>query len=298
MMDRRRLMGAGAAMAAVIGIGGERARVFAQDAYGTPEASPEAMPGIAPIRWQVESIIASDGMATPVDGMATPTDDMATPTDGEAAPIVENIYTLQFLLDGILNIQADCNLGRATYEIEGENITIDEGITTLVACEDMATSDQFWATLEGAETWGITTEYSDVLTITAADGSSLVLNPTLQGVTWQWQEFQSGDGSLMVADDPTRFTLEFFYDGSVQAQVDCNSGRGDLVVTGSSIELVLATTRKLCSDDSQGGQYLDWLGQVTSYVIRGDTLNLALPMDAGILVFKAYVEPEEATPVA
>jgi len=285
-MDRRRLIGTSAALATAIGLGGSRRTVFAQDGQGTPESTPEAGSGIAPIRWQVVSMFA--------DG------ETATPTDNAAPTLGDKVYSLQFFPDGNVGIQADCNVGRATYTLDGENIAITQGISTLVACENMAASDQFWATVTGAATWSITTDASDQLTITATDGSSLVLDPTLPGVVWQWQEFQSDDGSVVEASDPTQFTLEFMYDGSVQARVDCNSGRGDLVVTGSSIEIVLATTRKLCSDDSQDGQYLDWLGQATSWVIRGDTLNLALPMDAGILVYKAYVDVtmEEATPVS
>jgi len=58
---------------------------------------------------------------------------------------------------------------------------------------------------------------------------------------------------------------------------------------------VIATTRKLCSEDSQDGDYLNWLMSATSFVIRGNTLNLAPPMDSGIMVFEAVIK-DQATP--
>lgn len=232
---------------------------------------------IAPIIWQVESLTAADGTVTEMG---------------------DKVYTLKFRADGSIGIRADCNVGTASYTLDGDMITITQGISTLVACEDMATSDAFWAVLTMASQWGIATDASDQLTITASDGSSLTANPTVTGVVWQWKEFQSMDDTVVVASDPAHFTLQFNDDGSVQAQVDCNTGRGDATIEGSNITLVIATTRKLCSEDSQDSQYLDWLSQATSFVIRGNTLNLALPMDSGIMVFEAVDIVDDATPAA
>jgi len=45
-------------------------------------------------------------------------------------------YTLAFNEDGSLFVQADCNTSRGTYELNGSQLTISIGATTLVACEE------------------------------------------------------------------------------------------------------------------------------------------------------------------
>ncbi|HRA48634.1 MAG TPA: META domain-containing protein [Thermomicrobiales bacterium] len=273
-MDRRNVLKAGIGLTAAYGIATRAGIAFAHD-EGTPEATPGAMQGIAPIVWKLASI----------DG----DDDTFTPT-------AEQVFTVQFMPDGHINIQADCNVGNASYHLDGESLMIMQGITTLVACEDPTASDTFWAALNKVHSWSISTDASDQLKLTFGENDeAMVFDPTLGNVIWHWSEFQSGDGSVVTAKDPSRYTLEFTADGMVQAQVDCNSGRGDAIINGSEIKLVIATTRKLCSEDSQDGDYLNWLMSATSFVIRGNTLNLAPPMDSGIMVFEAVIK-DQATP--
>lgn len=45
-------------------------------------------------------------------------------------------YSLAFSEDGSMFVQADCNTSRGTYELNGSQLTISIGATTLVACEE------------------------------------------------------------------------------------------------------------------------------------------------------------------
>jgi heat shock protein HslJ len=52
-------------------------------------------------------------------------------------------YTLEFLADGTVAIQADCNQASGTYIVEGSNLTIEVGPTTLAMCPPGSLSDRY-----------------------------------------------------------------------------------------------------------------------------------------------------------
>lgn len=111
------------------------------------------------------------------------------------------------------------------------------------------------------------------------------MNP-LAGTTWQWLHTEYGDGSVLEAADPSRYTLTFIADGSLTAQVDCNRGRGTYTVVDSSLEIgPLATTRMMCPEGSQDHDFLKDLDIAVTYIIEDDYLYVALMYDTGIMVF-------------
>jgi hypothetical protein len=57
----------------------------------------------------------------------------------------------------------------------------------------------------------------------------------LIGTTWQWVETVYGDGSVLRADDPSRYALLFDETGQVAVKLDCNSGGGEYTVDNSSL---------------------------------------------------------------
>ena len=59
-------------------------------------------------------------------------------------------YTIAFNADGTANIKADCNNVGATYTLEGSNINISLGPTTLAACPEDSLDQQFLVDLENA----------------------------------------------------------------------------------------------------------------------------------------------------
>lgn len=58
-------------------------------------------------------------------------------------------YTIEFLEDGAVAIQADCNRGRAEYELGADGqITLSPIATTMMLCPDGSLGDRFVNTLD------------------------------------------------------------------------------------------------------------------------------------------------------
>jgi heat shock protein HslJ len=75
---------------------------------------------------------------------------------GTVTPVEEIVvndptrYVVLFNADGTVNIQADCNTVFSTYTTDGSSITINPGISTLMACPEDSQSDQFMTQLNAA----------------------------------------------------------------------------------------------------------------------------------------------------
>jgi len=107
----------------------------------------------------------------------------------------------------------------------------------------------------------------------------------LTGTSWQWvQSVYEGD-MVVLANDPTRYTITFNDDGSVQAQIDCNQGRGTYTVDGSNLTFgAITSTRMACPGDSQDGVFAADLAAVTSYMFADGNLHLTTSTD-GVMEF-------------
>lgn len=248
-------------------------------AQGTPKAgTPEAVPGIPPVIWQLASITSADGTEQTPDDPAK--------------------YTLQFLPDGFAAIVADCNVGSGPYTIDGNNLDISNIITTLVACPPESISDEYVQRLDEAVSFGF--EDEALVLALPTDGDSLRFLPTLTGVVWEWQGFLGGDDSEVIPENPANYTLQFLSDGTINVQADCNRGRGSYTAESGQIDLTaIALTRMACPPGSLSSEFVADLEEVNTFVFRDGNLYLALPVDVGIHEFTARVaELEQATPTA
>ncbi len=63
-------------------------------------------------------------------------------------------YTLTFRVDGVA-IQADCNRGRGSYDLDGASILFGPIATTLMACPGESMADRYLRTLGDVRTWVI-----------------------------------------------------------------------------------------------------------------------------------------------
>ncbi len=54
--------------------------------------------------------------------------------DTQTTPDDPTRYTLAFLPDGNYQVQADCNRGRGVYQVDGNRLTLGQGMMTLMAC--------------------------------------------------------------------------------------------------------------------------------------------------------------------
>ena len=108
------------------------------------------------------------------------------------------------------------------------------------------------------------------------------------GGTWQLVKFQSSDEKTLTPDDKSKYTLQFNTDGSLNALIDCNRGRGTWKsFEASHLELgPLALTRAMCPQGSLHDLIAkDW-EFVRSYTIKNGHLFLSLMADGGIYEFE------------
>ena len=74
---------------------------------------------------------------------------MVTPAE-TVAPDDPGAYLIDFLPDGVIGIQADCNSGSGTYEADGGSLSINITATTLSLCAEDSLSDLFIRSLNAA----------------------------------------------------------------------------------------------------------------------------------------------------
>ena len=207
-------------------------------------------------------------------------------------------YTVQFLDDGRLVAQADCNTALGTYTQDGsEQFTITMGAMTLALCPEGSLSDQFVQELGQVEALAFT-ESGELLLMETA-GGALRFQPSLIGVVWEWTGLLSGDGSTVTPDDPARYTIEFLPEGMVAVGADCNRGRGTFTRDGSQIDIgVNALTRAMCPPGSLSNDFVAYLTDVVAVTFADGQLHMDLPMDSGILSFRPQPYEPAATPAA
>lgn len=112
----------------------------------------------------------------------------------------------------------------------------------------------------------------------------------LGGTSWQLVRFQGGDGTTLVPDDKTKYTLAFSTDGRMQARIDCNRGQGGWESPGPNQLRFgpLVLTRAQCPPGSLHDQIVRHWSYFRSYVIRNGHLFLSLMADGGIYEFEPF----------
>lgn len=99
----------------------------------------------------------------------------------------------------------------------------------------------------------------------------------LVGRVWQWQRSDLPGGKSVTAASPERYTLAFQPGGRVLLRADCNRGSGSYEVNGNAMKMGPAATTKMgCPPDSQDGEFLRQLVEVTGYNVSGNELALTL----------------------
>lgn len=116
----------------------------------------------------------------------------------------------------------------------------------------------------------------------------------LAGTKWELVHFQSSDDSIgtIKPADPTVYTMELNAGGELALRLDCNRAMGKWKAhpTGADQGHITfdapAMTRAFCGEASMDTRIARDLAFVVSYVLRDDTLNLALKMDSGIYTWR------------
>jgi heat shock protein HslJ len=199
----------------------------------------------------------------------------------ELTPVPDGVKaTAEFTTDQISG-SSGCNRFSGGYTADGNTIDIGPLASTAMACvgQAMAVEADYLARLDEAATFSIgdgTMTLSDkagqvVLSYTVA------VPVTLTGTNWSATGINTGTGAVSSLVAGTTVTAVFGDDGTLSGKAGCNTYNGTYEVSGTSMTIgPLATTRMACAPDvsKQEANYLEALGRVTTYSIRGDQLEL------------------------
>ena len=111
---------------------------------------------------------------------------------------------------------------------------------------------------------------------------------TLGGTSWRLVQIMSMDDNTYKPDDPSRYTLSFGTDGSMNVLADCNRGKGSWTSeSGSQLQFgPIAATMAMCPPESLHDRYLSQFEWVRSYVMKDGHLFLATMADGSIIEFE------------
>jgi heat shock protein HslJ len=205
-------------------------------------------------------------------------------------------YSLVFQGDGSLDITADCNTGRGSYQAQGQSIQIQPGSMTKAVCPPGSRSDQLIQYLASAASYSVQdgSLYIDL----AADGGTLVfarseavtagngaVQQALQANPWQWDAFASPAGETDV-ENPGSYLLTFHEDGTVEIKADCNTAAGTYSIDGIKMSIQVGpVTQPACAAGSRNEEFIRYLGSASVYIYQPGELFINLAGDGGTMRF-------------
>jgi heat shock protein HslJ len=254
----------------------------------------------AVVRLLIPGLFAAQAPAVP-DEIAIPPViwEMVSFSEPDRAPVTIPDpwrYTVQFLPEGRLLTRLDCNQGSGGYTAAAGVLALTPLAVTTAMCPPDSVDTTFQRLLARATSYRFDPEVGALL-LRGEDGV-VQLQPVLPGVVWQWQGNVSSTGEVTTRpDDPSQYTVEFLPDGTLAIQADCNHATGNVILTGSQLDLQIGgVTKMACPPGSLMTPFLADLDQVVSYTIQ-QTLTLALAGGNGVMQFAPVVaEAATATP--
>lgn len=235
-------------------------------------------------------VITAADLAPPLAGVTWEWVSLTDPA-GVTAVADPSLYTILFNADGSANVTVDCNNILADYTVDGSNISIALGPSTLVACANPELDAQFTNGLTNAAIYFF--EGGELYMDMVADGGTLRFRaagapqPSLTGTNWQWVSTTT-PVEVVTVNDPTRYTILFNADGTAAIQADCNSVAASYTADGGSISIVPGpTTLAACPSDSLGEQFVAELGAVAIYFFQNGELYMDMMADSGTMRFQA-----------
>jgi heat shock protein HslJ len=209
-------------------------------------------------------------------------------TELNGAPALsETTVTLNFA-DGSATGSDGCNNYRAGYVVDGDAITFQPGMSTMMACPEpiMAQTAGFSAALAATSTY--TTDGS-TLALLDASGTAVAtfsaVSTDLAGTSWDVHSYNNGIQAVVSLVAGSSITVEFGADGVVSGSSGCNTYSGAYTSDGvGSITIgPLASTRMMCGDPAvmeQEALFLTAMQTAAVYWLNGNSLDLRTAEDA------------------
>jgi heat shock protein HslJ len=172
-----------------------------------------------------------------------------------------------------------CNYFFASYEQDGASLTIREIGSTLMACPDLESEGEYFATLEKVASSRVDGEN---LVLLSEEGDTLLVfapaeHMALEGTTWVLTSLNTGRDSISSPVWGAEATA-IIEDGVIGGTTGCNHYSGEFTVDGADIEVgELIQTEMYCMEPEgvmeQEQAYLQALSQVATYEITRDRLT-------------------------
>jgi heat shock protein HslJ/LysM repeat protein len=191
-----------------------------------------------------------------------------------------NNYTVQFMPDGTVAIQADCNRVGGTYTLDGSAITIELGPTTLVACPPDSLGDQFVANLGAAAIYFFQGENLFIdLKFDSGTMQFSARSNVLAGTSWSVTGYFNGQSGVVSPIIGTELTATFGQDGNLTGSAGCNDYSTTYQVDGSTITIgpPISTLMECAEPEGVMEQellYLTALGTAATYAFQGEFLEM------------------------
>jgi heat shock protein HslJ len=287
---------AGIASAAIYFFEGENLFIDLVADSGTMQFSPET----------VEDVEAESGQG---DLLTSNQWEWSATTSPEAMSEVADPtrYTVTFMEDDSLSIQADCNVVLGTY-VAGEDgsLSITLGASTLAACPPDSQDVEFLGYLANArfyfiEEGSLSIEVAEDETTLQFREAEVVETPEsteetvvmpgvvpggLAGPVWQWSELVQPAASTNISN-PAGYTIQFNPDGTANILADCNRVNATYTAgeDGSLTIVPGASTRAFCPQGSLDQVFIGGLTNAMSYRLEGSSLIIEMLYEAGRLMF-------------
>lgn len=198
--------------------------------------------------------------------------------------------------NGRLSGSVGCNRLVGGYEIDGDRLRFERTASTMMACPEPLMVQEQAAVVAFERAAGFAVS-ADNLTITAADGETLLRFNALEavpltGTEWQLTNYNNGKQAVVTLVKDSKIELQIAADGQFTGRA-CNTFRGAFEIDQDRITLVggIAATRMFCAEPAGASEqetaFFAALEQVASYRIDGNTLNLSAADGATLALFKA-----------
>ena len=191
--------------------------------------------------------------------------------------------TANFGADGKLSGSAGCNNYMASYQTDGNKISIGPAASTKKACEQavMDQETQYLAALSTAATYRIDGNKLELRTADGALAASFTKaasgGKALSVSSWIVTGYNNGKQAVVSTMAGTDLTANFGADGNLTGNGGCNDYSATYKIDGDKISIGPAvTTRKACEQAvmDQETQYLAALSTAATYRIDGSKLEL------------------------
>ena len=222
-----------------------------------------------------ENDVTSASGRTALEG--TPWVLVAASTD---APLPAGVEVTALFEQGKLTGTSGCNRYSATYNVKGNDLTIDMGQSagTAMTCGPAATAleQAYLQRLDQAASYSID---GDKLVLSDSDKNTLLTyaasSSKLLSGAWVVTSFHKGDAIVSVTAGS--IVTAVFTDTTISGNGGCNQYSGPVVVNGTTIEIgPVARTAMACNPeiDTQEQAYLAALGEAASYIATTSSLDL------------------------